>query len=97
MRNRYLVAYDIADSKRLRLVFKKMRGFGDPLQYSVFVCDLSDKERALMIGELKEIINHREDRICIADIGPVGGRGSDSMTFFGRPLTVLEDTEAVVV
>ena len=97
MRNRYLVTYDIANEKRLRLVFKKMKGFGDHLQYSVFTCDLSDKERVLMVGELKDIINHREDRICIADIGPVSGRGSESMMFIGKPLEVVGNTEAVVV
>ena len=29
MRNRYIVAYDVSDGKRLRSVFKKMNGFGD--------------------------------------------------------------------
>ena len=29
MRNAFLVAYDIADPKRLRHVYQKMRGFGD--------------------------------------------------------------------
>jgi len=48
MRNLHLVAYDIADPKRLYQVHKRMRGFGDPLQYSVFVCLLSPKELALL-------------------------------------------------
>ncbi len=29
MRNVYLVCYDVADDKRLRKTYKKMRGFGD--------------------------------------------------------------------
>ena len=48
MRNRFIVAYDVGDARRLRRTFKKMNGFGDPLQYSVFACDLSRKERVLL-------------------------------------------------
>jgi CRISPR-associated protein Cas2 len=45
MRNVYLVCYDVADDKRLRKTYKTMCGFGDPLQYSVFRCELSAVER----------------------------------------------------
>ena len=45
MRNRFLVCYDVSDPKRLAQVYKKMNGFGEPAQYSVFICDLSPKER----------------------------------------------------
>ena len=41
MRASYLVCYDIADDKRLRKVFKLMRGFGDHLQFSVFECQFT--------------------------------------------------------
>ena len=41
MRTSYLVSYDISDDKRLRQVFKIMRGYGDHLQYSVFECQLT--------------------------------------------------------
>ena len=69
MRNHYLVTYDVCDPKRLRAVFHTMRGYGDPLQYSVFVCDLSPKEKTLMIMDLEEYINKAEDRIMIIDLG----------------------------
>ncbi len=86
MRNRYIVAYDVSDDKRLRRTFKKMNGFGDPLQYSVFVCDLSSKERVIMEEALTEIINLKEDRVLIIDTGPVDGRGSDAVRTLGRQL-----------
>ena len=41
MRSSYLVCYDICDDKRLKKVFKAMRGFGDHLQYSVFECQFT--------------------------------------------------------
>ncbi len=77
MGNRYLVCYDIINPKRLRRTFKKMNGFGQPVQYSVFVCDLSPKERVLLEKELTEIINEKEDRILIVDMGPEEGRGEE--------------------
>ena len=32
MRNRFLVCYDVADSRRLARTFRKMNGFGEPAQ-----------------------------------------------------------------
>ena len=84
MRNRFVVTYDVRDAKRLRQTHRKMNGFGDPLQYSVFVCELSSKERVLLKKALSEIINPREDQILIIDLGPVEGRGSNAMQALGR-------------
>ena len=84
MRNRYVVTYDVRDAKRLRQTHKKMNGFGDPLQYSVFVCELSAKERVLLTEALAEIIDLKEDQILIIDLGPVEGRGSNAMQALGR-------------
>ena len=50
MRHRFLVCYDVADPRRLARTYRKMNGFGEPAQYSVFICDLSSKERALLAG-----------------------------------------------
>ena len=41
MRTSYLISYDISNDKRLRNVFKLMRGYGDHLQYSIFECQLT--------------------------------------------------------
>lgn len=86
MRNRYIVAYDVSSAKRLRLVFRKMNGFGEPLQYSVFSCDLSRKERVLLEEALMEIINAREDRVLIVDTGPSEGRADGALKTLGRQL-----------
>ena len=96
MRNRYIVAYDISDGKRLRRVYKKMNGFGDALQYSVFACDLSSKERVIMEEALTEIMNLKEDRVIIIDIGPAEGRGENVVRTLGRQ-TKPKQREALVV
>lgn len=84
MRNRYIVSYDISDPKRLRFVFKTMRGFGDHLQYSVFRCDLSPQERILLMEAITPIIHHGEDQVLIVDLGPAEGRANHCMTVLGR-------------
>ncbi len=68
-RRRYLAAYDIADPKRLRRVHLTVRSYGYPLQYSLFVCDLERSEVAQLRWDLAEVINSREDRVALIDLG----------------------------
>ncbi len=84
MPTRYLVTYDIADDDRRTQVYKTLRGYGDHLQYSVFRCDLTAREKALMITKLTDIIHHRDDRVMIVDLGPSGGRGAECFEFLGH-------------
>lgn len=83
MRNRYIVAYDVREPKRLRRTHKKMQGFGDALQYSVFVCDLSKKELIIMEEAISDLMNLREDSAMIIDTGPANGRGAKSIKTLG--------------
>lgn len=94
MRNHYIVAYDISDPKRLREVFRTMRGYGDRLQYSVFICELSPKERVLLVTALEGLIDHSEDRVMIVDMG--SGDHAKWIEFLGRQIH-LPERQAVVV
>ena len=96
MRNRHIVAYDVSDPARLRRVHRKMNGFGDALQYSVFACDLSAKERVLLEEALTELINLKEDRVLIIDLGPAAGRGGNVVKTLGRQLKPAEREVLVV-
>ena len=86
MKIRYIVSYDICDPRRLRLVHKTMCGYGEPLQYSVFCCDLSASERIMLIAALTGIIDHREDQVMLINIGPAEGKGQQSIETVGRAL-----------
>ena len=97
MRHRYLVCYDIADAKRLRRMYKKMHGFGDSVQFSVFKCDLSPAELALMRGAIHDIINQRDDRVMIVRLGPASDRRPDAVEFLGMPLAPWERQRAVTI
>jgi len=97
MRNRYIVSYDISDPKRLRRVHRAMKGYGDPLQYSVFRCDLSASQRILLIETLSRIIHHREDQVMLINLGPAAGRRSETIETLGRALDDRDDRIAVIV
>ncbi|MGH7718443.1 MAG: CRISPR-associated endonuclease Cas2 [Gemmatimonadaceae bacterium] len=97
MRHRYLVTYDVSDAKRLRRVFKKLMGFGEPLQYSVFQCDLSDVERLKLREAVSNIINHAEDRVLIVDLGPADGRAALAFECLGVQREIPKERGAVIV
>jgi len=85
MRRLFIVTYDISDPKRLRRVFKAMKGFGQHLQLSVFRCDLTAMERFEMIAVLQGIIHHGEDQVLIVDLGESEGRRVQ-VESIGRPV-----------
>lgn len=68
-RRRYLIAYDIADPRRLRRICGAMKGYGDRLQYSVFVCDLNHSELIHARLAVEQIMIMSEDSVVIVDLG----------------------------
>lgn len=97
MRRRYLVSYDISDPKRLRRVFKTMRGFGDPIHFSVFSCELTRQERITMIEAISRVYHRTEDRIMVVDLGPARRDPRHNVEFLGRPLDSEMGGEGAVV
>ena len=96
MRTSYLVCYDICDDKRLRRVFKVMRGYGDHLQYSVFECQLTNMDLVRLRSELSGIIHHAEDQVLFVNLGPAEGRGDRVITALGKPYSAV-DSPCIVV
>ena len=92
----YIVTYDICNAKRLRRVFKLMRGYGDHLQYSVFRCELSDKERVQLTGKLTEIIKNDEDQVLLFPLGPAGGERESNVFHLGKPYISVEHGAIVI-
>lgn len=84
MRTLYIVSYDIADDRRWRKVFKLMCGHGDRLQYSVFRCALSDRERVVLMEKLAGVIKPSEDQVLFFPLGPVGGVDEQRVYAVGR-------------
>lgn len=83
-RTRYLLAYDIRDPRRLRRVHQVAKTWGYPLQYSVFVCDLTRSELLMMRNDLAEEMSVVQDSVGIFDLGPPTGRGVQCVEFIGK-------------
>jgi CRISPR-associated protein Cas2 len=96
MRNTYIVCYDIASPKRLRDVFKTMRGWGDHLQLSVFECHLTRSDLVSLNAELARIIHYEQDQVLFVDLGPTGARGDRVITALGKPYFVV-DSPCIIV
>lgn len=96
MKSRFIITYDISDPARLRKVFKKMTGAGTHIQLSVFRCDLSPRQRELLVTSLAEIIKPSEDQVLFIELGPSDGHAAERITSLGKPYREA-DPEAVIV
>jgi CRISPR-associated protein Cas2 len=84
MRRTILVTYDICEPKRLTKGYRTMRGYGDHLQLSVFLCQLTRREFVELQGRLEEIIHHDDDQVLFADLGPADGEGKNRIRSVGK-------------
>jgi CRISPR-associated protein Cas2 len=73
MRRRHLLCYDIREPGRLRRVHRVAREWGHPLQYSVFVCDLTPSERIMCIDALAAVADATVDSVTLFDLGKLDG------------------------
>lgn len=95
-RIRYLVAYDVREAKRLRRVHQVAKNYGYPLQYSLFVCDLTAVELIALRGALSSEANLKFDSIAIFDLGPPRTRGVKCIEFLGHRRPLEDSAKAAV-
>jgi len=96
MRRCYLVFYDVRDPRRLRRVFKVMKGYGEHWQFSVFFCILKDIDRVRMQVDLEAEMNLKEDQALVVDLGPDEEAARKAATVIGQPLPQVEDRMIVI-
>ncbi len=65
MRARYLLCYDVRDDRRLRAAHKLAEAYGEALQYSVFVCDLSRTEVVTLMARMARVVNQSVDSVVL--------------------------------
>ncbi len=96
MRRCYLVCYDIRDAKRLRRVFKTMKGYGEHWQFSIFFCVLKDIDRVRMQTDLEAEMNMKKDQVLIVDLGPDEQDARRAATVIGQSLPQADIGTVVV-
>jgi CRISPR-associated protein Cas2 len=96
MRRCYLVCYDVRDPKRLRKVFRVLKGYGEHWQFSVFFCVLKDIDRVRLQYDLEEKMNLKEDQAMILDLGPNEREAREAAAVVGVPLPEAENNMLVI-
>jgi CRISPR-associated protein Cas2 len=88
-----IVTYDIPDDKRRNRIHKELKNFGQWVQYSVFECDLDDRQLQRLRHRLERLMDQREDsiffyRVCAACAAHVDRLGT---------LTRLTQSQSLIV
>ncbi len=80
----FVIAYDIPDDGRRARVAKTLEGYGDRLQYSVFVVIAGPAKLVRLQDRLENQILSKEDSIAVFDLGiHEKQRMSKLVTFIG--------------
>lgn len=58
-----IVVYDITDNKRRTKMFKAMKNFGTPIQFSAFECILNEKGFQEIQEIIRKIISRDKDKV----------------------------------
>lgn len=91
MRRYVIVSYDIGDPKRWRKVYKVVRGYGTHVQYSVFLCQLTEKDESELKQLLLDVIHHSADQVIFARLGTVQSKAAErNMSCIGRNFVPLD-------
>jgi CRISPR-associated protein Cas2 len=92
----YLVAYDIADDRRWRAVFKLMHGYGEWMQLSVFQCRLARSRQIDLLARLTNTISHVDDHVLVVDLGPADNVEPKVQSLGKRSFEHIERTPTIV-
>ena len=97
----YLIAYDVANPRRLARIHRHLTKVAHALQYSIFAADLDPGERDLLAARLRKLADPGEDDIRIYRVpgqpsgawaGPLPGLGD--VWSAGSPAAALAQTLA---
>lgn len=81
----YVVAYDIPDDRRRARIAKTLEGYGDRLQYSVFVVVARPAKLVRLRDSLAAKVVPREDSIAFFDLGMHDEKRLErAVTFIGQ-------------
>lgn len=87
MRQHVLIAYDIADPRRLDRVRRLVADASERIQYSVYCGQFSRRDLVVLRERLRDVIHATQDQVLFLPLGPVRDDAEDdlaSLEFLGR-------------
>lgn len=93
---RTLICYDITDDRRRTKAANTLSEYGDRVQFSVFVVDISPARLLKMKGKLLEIIDSDEDSILFCDLGRVADLSDFKFGYLGKTKDITESTALIM-
>ncbi len=85
MRRRYVISYDVANDKRRTKIFELLLGYGDRVQFSVFLADLTRRELIVLRTKMRELLNEGEDQCMLVDLGRESRPLEGTLEVIGKP------------
>ncbi len=99
MRNdtrRTLICYDIINDGRRTKVANILSEFGDRVQYSVFVVDISPGKLVRLKDRLSPVIDPNEDSILFCDLGRVAELSHSRFGYLGKSKEVTDNNVIIL-
>ena len=60
----YIITYDIRDDQRRNKIFKLLKGFAAPVQFSVFEGYLRREDAVQLQYQIRKLMHGRDDSVC---------------------------------
>ncbi|MCK1801322.1 CRISPR-associated endonuclease Cas2 [Micrococcus luteus] len=93
---RRLIAYDIPDDRRRSRAARVLEGFGDRVQYSVFVVDALPAQFVSLQAALEAVLDPGEDSVLVCDLGLTATLGAEQFSFLGRSREISVDGPIII-
>jgi len=94
---RVLVAYDICDDGRRDQVAVTLQGYGQRVQYSVFIVDGRPSDFVRLRSSLNAVIDVSVDRILFCELGARDGAARRAMTYLGQRPILTGDAPSLIM
>ncbi|WOQ16528.1 CRISPR-associated endonuclease Cas2 [Raineyella sp. W15-4] len=94
--HRYVIAYDITDDRRRSALATLLQGYGDRVQFSVFVIDSPAAGMVRLSDAIRQVIDGVQDSVLICDLGPLRSLGPKTFGVIGRQRPITTGASFVI-
>lgn len=90
--HRYLLTYDVPQDRRRTRLAHELEHYGDRLQYSVFLFDISPAAMLRLKTEVLDLMDDGEDSVLICDLGLKSSVSERNFQYLGVERPVTDDS-----